>query len=266
MRTPLFQEFSHPYGRLVNAVQHEKPKIASSQVPADLIVLAKSCLAKKPATRLKVLTWAEFRSPQATAVPWQAVKKRILKRNAEVTPGEEPALESQDRKEEIVWKLQDYAHQVRSLVRSECVGSSFFPRLTIGDVAVIGGTVACFCVSFEPSPEQHGLEVYFSFVVQASWLDQDDEIVCVKIHAVASRNGTPPPDIPHPDGRPIYQGNFNQEKMAAALSPFLYAALDAIQRLRESSPTWPQGAEHIAFGMELISESPAPSADAEALL
>ena len=184
------------------------------------------------------------------------MKERILKRNAGVTPGDESALDSRNRKEEVVWKLQDYAHQVRSLIRSECVGSSFFPRLIVGDVAVVGGAVACFRIGFEPSPEQHGLEVYFAFVVQANWLDEDDEIVCVKIHAVASRNGNPPTDIPHPDGRPIYQGNFNQEKMAAALSPFLYAVLDAIQRLRESSPTWPQGAEHIAFGMELIPESP----------
>ncbi|MDR3401448.1 MAG: serine/threonine-protein kinase [Chthoniobacter sp.] len=254
MRTPLFQEFSQPFARLVNAVQHEKPKISSSQVPADLIVLAKSCLAKKPETRLQIVSWNDFHPPQAATDPLQAVKARLSKRREEAALTDETPVRPSDDKSEATWKLRDYSHQVRSMVRSECVGSNFFPRLTVGDVTLTDGKLARFQIVFEPSPDLHNLDVYLAFFVETSWLDSDDDIVCVKIHAVAART-TPAPGIPHPDGSAIYQGTFNQEKISAALSPFLYAALDAIQRHSESGEsgeTWMGGADYFAFGMDLL--------------
>jgi hypothetical protein len=230
MRTPLFYEFSEPFGRLVNAVQQEKPKIASSQVSPDLVELAKRCLSKKPELRLELVTWEDFQPPRVTADPVKAVKEKISKRNIETAAAgreRESGKPEQDR-EESAWKLKDYCTQVQSLIRDECIESGLFPRLTGGDIA------DHFNIVFEPFNSTNGKNVRLTFVVSLDWLDAADDLVSITISAAASLSQVKEEDerrLISDSSRPIYKGHFNQEMISAAISPFLFLALDAAQRL-----------------------------------
>ena len=54
-RRPIFTEFTDPYARLVNAVQHTQPTFQATDVP-DLVHLAQNCLVKSPTSRRKMST------------------------------------------------------------------------------------------------------------------------------------------------------------------------------------------------------------------
>lgn len=81
MRKPIFDEFSQPYARLVNAVQKEVPVLQSASVSAELIDLAKSCLLKSPELRLKVVSWKDFEdlsSPSSRSKAKERVSNRLV--------------------------------------------------------------------------------------------------------------------------------------------------------------------------------------------
>jgi eukaryotic-like serine/threonine-protein kinase len=52
MKRPIFADQADPYGLLARAVERVVPRIDSREVPADLVVLAASCLQKDPKLRL----------------------------------------------------------------------------------------------------------------------------------------------------------------------------------------------------------------------
>ncbi len=60
MRRQIFEQFAHPYAKLVNAIQYEMPVIVSDTIPRDLVSLATSCLVKPPALRVQLVTWDDF--------------------------------------------------------------------------------------------------------------------------------------------------------------------------------------------------------------
>lgn len=58
MKQMLFHEYSEPYAQLVNAVMDVNPKIYAED--ARCVTLARHCLLKNPATRLELISWANF--------------------------------------------------------------------------------------------------------------------------------------------------------------------------------------------------------------
>jgi eukaryotic-like serine/threonine-protein kinase len=80
MRKALFAEFSHPYARLVNAVQHETPAIQSSEVPHYLVELARCCLLKSWPVRLKLVGWSNFDVPERKEASNNSFKQRVTNR------------------------------------------------------------------------------------------------------------------------------------------------------------------------------------------
>jgi serine/threonine protein kinase len=256
MRAPLFQDFTHPYARLVNAVQSERPKISSSEVAADLITLAKNCLSKNPETRSATVTWADFQPPAPSADPIALIKERITKRRISAQTEHKITGKVGRTAEEIGWSLKEYAWQVRSGIREECVGNSVFPRLILSELELCGGDCQRFSATFEPS-EEHELHVFLTFIVQVGWFDSADDAISISIQAVAKgdRNGTNGGEPG--EGNHIYQGNFNREKVTAAISPFLYAAFDAAQQLPNSNETV-SPRDPIIFGVELLERAELP--------
>jgi hypothetical protein len=79
MRRPLFEEFLHPYARLVMAIQNEVPVLQSHSSPSYLVDLGNTCLLKDPQLRVRFLNWGSFEAP-GTSAPVPAkdqVGKRI---------------------------------------------------------------------------------------------------------------------------------------------------------------------------------------------
>lgn len=68
MKRPLFDDKSKPHARLIKAVLLEEPTISSSEVPYELVRLAKKCLVKDPEKRAKSLDWTDF-VPKASKLP-----------------------------------------------------------------------------------------------------------------------------------------------------------------------------------------------------
>lgn len=254
MRTPLFTEFSQPYALLVNAVQHEKPKISSSQVAPDLVELAKRCLSKKAKMRLSIVSWEDFHQPKVITDQLKTIKDKISKRCIEAADGEEHEKPDQNQqREEAKWKLKDYATQVQSIIRDECIGSALFPRLTLGDISSTEETYVQFIIWFEPAPRQQGLHTYLTLVLNLNWLDVEDDLVVINIHAVVSQSTIANNIPPLPDDTPIYRGSFNQEKITAAICPFIYAVLYAAQGFSsEEIAAKPKGL--VVFGMDVLTD------------
>lgn len=74
MRRPLFQAFVDPYARLVNAVQHEQPKVSSKTLPSYLVNACNMALIKDPKKRLELVSWNSFRPPKTTSAGAMALK------------------------------------------------------------------------------------------------------------------------------------------------------------------------------------------------
>ena len=56
----IFEEYLIPYARMVDAVKHTPPDLNVPGADPDLLALARSCLVKDPASRLKLVTWEKF--------------------------------------------------------------------------------------------------------------------------------------------------------------------------------------------------------------
>lgn len=114
MGRELFAEFSVPYSRLVNAVQHEIPLIQNSGVDSSMIDLARCCLLKDPQKRLKMLDWHSFELPSDDLSPQESAKVRvtnraILKRAESLTPLKVPPVSDAQVVNEVVEFLKDTA-------------------------------------------------------------------------------------------------------------------------------------------------------------
>lgn len=255
MRTPLFSEFSQPYARLVNAVQHEKPTIASTQVSPDLVDLAKRCLSKDPKLRLELVEWTDFQPPKPTADPIKALKAKITKRRmAAAAAGDDGIADGSQNSEALEWRLRNYGDQVQSIIRDECLESGLFPRFTVGDITM-RDHCAYSVFTFEPFDTSDDSSVRLSFLVALSWMNPAEDVVRLKVCGVASISSIVDEISIANQLTPIYEGYLSQEKISAAISPLLYIALDAAQQLPQSDVAGSINARRIfeaAFATEAV--------------
>lgn len=127
MRKELFEEYSMPYAKLVNAVQHATPTIQSSNVEGYLIDLARACLVKPAKARLKLLNWKSFEAPAAEPLIDDLAKRRVtnrvlLKRAEHILPEASPSLSSP----QVVNELVDFLKKAVRLLR---IDNELFPSI-----------------------------------------------------------------------------------------------------------------------------------------
>lgn len=122
MKKPLFLDKA-PYPCLVEAIFNEEPQIDATDVPGDLIVLAKNCLVKDPKLRLQVVTWDQF-FIDSTSDEFERMRKVVSQRR--------PIDPETARRAEILManKTTSMMDRIDSIVRSQISKEDFLPPAT----------------------------------------------------------------------------------------------------------------------------------------
>ncbi len=104
---PIFCDKKVPYSRLVKAVLLEDPIFDGPGGPPDLIRLARTCLLKDPAKRLKLVTWDSFSDAPQSKLTTSELRERIQRarsakltqKSAEATPTATSRLAAKNKKQ-----------------------------------------------------------------------------------------------------------------------------------------------------------------------
>lgn len=153
MRKPIFDEYTSPFARLVEAVERDLPKVVGDDT--RLVTLAKHCLVKNPVTRLELVEWSDFfETSSATAKDIAEKRERISKRQKfyreSVSASTAPGVDERWRVKKI---LEDLSNQFQSRV------------------CIIMNELGCFPLrntKLEKEPDSKTIEVLVSF-------ERDDE-------------------------------------------------------------------------------------------
>lgn len=225
MRRPLFADFENPYARLVNAVQHEIPKIESKVVPPALVELARHCLVKPAETRLQVVSWDRFEKEPSTGDTVADLKSRIVRRTLAIGEGQKQI----SKRHGADRRLDQYFTDLQTTCRLECVQNrSIFPPVEIRLLPKLVNARQ-FAVQFDPS-EAHGLRRHLRLEFTVRWIDAESDIseVCVTglVSSTAFKSKRPATDSPSG----IFKGIYAPDTVRASVVTALYRALDAAQQ------------------------------------
>ncbi len=231
MREALFNEYTEPFARLVNAVQDVVPRIQSNSVPAYLVDLAKMCLLKKPEDRLKMLTWESFKPPKPIALGSSGIKERVTKRVLveQATAAPRPEVKPDFAKpllEEIITFIKESVRRIRS-------ENDQFP--SFGTIVRYPAKSSSIKVRFDSS-EAHLIPDVFSVVFSIEIVDAEARAVCVDVCAHLS--STPP--LPLEKRSPFFSGIYDQSRFYVSLEEALYKIIDHIQREQPEPASWLQ--------------------------
>lgn len=231
MRVPLFQDFSEPFAKLSNAVQHHVPLITSSAVPIGLVALANNCLSKDPSVRLQTVKWSDFKPSLDVKDELTELKKRLAKRRITAAAQMiEPSLRAEQRAE----RLTEFARQLRELLRSECLEGSL-PRQIFEEPETLESGSVRVTVQFDRSDEEL-LFVNFSSQFDISWLNDQDDAICIRSFAVVSKYKMKAPDAIR--GNALYKGSFLTETLSKVVQAFLYAVAEQALNRADPSIQW----------------------------
>ncbi|WP_404309697.1 protein kinase domain-containing protein [Neorhodopirellula lusitana] len=223
MRKPLFSEFSHPYGILVDAVKTERPVIHSSEMSQDIILTARNCLVKDPAARLRLVTWEDFQLQEpANSESMDAVRARVAKRKlaakleCPTTDVDSESLVSSQTVRQLILTIE-------SVISNVCAGDDAFPRMSISHEAV---TPAKIRVQFESSGRhllEHRLTLYFRCEV----VDNSSLSICLDSSTYLLDEKDEPEAIPY--GSSVFKGPLATSGLSQQMSNHLYLMLDRAQ-------------------------------------
>jgi serine/threonine protein kinase len=182
MRRPLFHDRSSPYQRLVRAILVEEPVINCTDVPDDLVRLAKACLLKEPAKRLALVSWESFAANSRALATISQVKERLRQlKSAVPQPNTRPNSCGLDEKEAELCK------QVITLVRQECVRDrESFPPLHVLELQRLS-TGSGAALSFAASA-RHGLSRHLTVFYRIALLGEAQTASVLRIAAVLSNH------------------------------------------------------------------------------
>jgi eukaryotic-like serine/threonine-protein kinase len=115
MKKRLFEDYADPYPRLVMAIQQKNPVIEASDVSQELILLARNCLVKDPAVRLKFVKWQDFDIPLVTPTAAASAGERIRRRIGMMT--DSSVLTQDERERGALIGLQTMQSELIALLR-----------------------------------------------------------------------------------------------------------------------------------------------------
>jgi serine/threonine protein kinase len=234
MKVPIFADQSEPYGLLARAVERVNPKIDNSSVPADLVVLAASCLQKDPNLRLDLVSWDDFDPPELRGVakaddPVSRIRRRCAMARQTSSQGKEISIEQIERSSQrTVEKLQAF---LQTSVRQECIGSELFPLLEVHDLAPERSNQGGIKIQFRPSSD-HALSDVLSIFVHLELLSENSEAVRISYTAAISQNPLEEPIPAIPSMEQLFKGVFNQAAVSERLKTMLYSMFDRAQQAK----------------------------------
>jgi hypothetical protein len=234
MGEAIFTNQSESYGLLARAVERLVPRIENSLVPADLLVLAASCLQKDPKLRLDLVKWEDFDPPELRGDmklddPISRIRRRRAMAQQSSPAGTETNAEQKARSaRRTVQKVQADLHDC---AQQECIGSELFPPLEVHDFAQEGTNLGGFKVQFRPSPE-HPLQNFLSIFITLELLDESSE--AIKVFCAAGVSATPMETPPFDllSAQELFKGVYNRTSVGERLKAMLYRAFDKAQQVQ----------------------------------
>ena len=148
-RQPIFADSTDPYARLVIAVQNTTPTFTATDMP-DSVNLARNCLVKSLATRLRLVTWNDFLRPPATLSTASLARQRIAQarqRNAS-PPAPGPDWQRRWHASQIHREL---VHNVTVWLRQWCVSQDLLPAVAVLPPVASGTVDLTFGLHFRPA-------------------------------------------------------------------------------------------------------------------
>jgi len=231
---PLFQNFSDPYARLVEAVRSETPTIESGSVSPELVLLAKNCLVKEPSLRLQLVRWEAFDLPQASAATATAAKERIRQRRTRAQALAAPAPERETEQEARARKriLDSIRAKLDANIRFECAGSNLFPPLEIHEVQLVESEQAMIATTLAASSD-FDLHLPVHLWVRVTLLDVNSQAITIDHLAAVSRRQL---TLETTSGRswvPVFSGVPEDNLIRSRLANLLYLVLDKAQQVSQ---------------------------------
>ncbi|MEZ5830358.1 MAG: protein kinase [Dongiaceae bacterium] len=226
MRRPLFEEFSTPYARLVNAVQSATPEIQSADVPHYLVETARCCLLKDWRKRLRLVTWESFEIKADASDQHSSAKQRVTNRVvlAQAQIAEATGASAEDDRVKIVELQTEVLGYLKAAARTIRSENSLLPPLRIiADVPEKSG----FAVQFAKS-ETSCLARDLTILIRV-------EIVDVNARAIAlwtcACMGSFTSDDEHVKShKQIFQGTYDATAVYLHLEACVYDFIDQAQQ------------------------------------
>lgn len=229
MRRSLFADFENPFARLVNAVQHESPRVESTTVPPSLVDLTRYCLLKRADTRLQLVSWKNFDEEQPEVDDIETIKSEIIRRNLAAQSEKGQARIPIDP-QVLDAKLDGYCDDLQSACRVACIDDpSVFPPVEIRTVVKEMGRRQFF-VQFEPSTP-HCLTEFLRLEVVVEWIDSSSEVcqICsTTFTATAAQN---PKDSCGGCDVELFKGIYAPDTARRVVTAALYRAVHGAQKM-----------------------------------
>jgi serine/threonine protein kinase len=224
MRRPLFEEYTNPYARLVNAVQHDVPNINNTLAPSYLITACRASLVKDPNLRVRLVSWNSF-CPPVEAKAGLAAKERVTNRSlmtqAGTAPVPTPTPPATDLIEAAVNLLKIEARRIRNEDTTALPPLSFFRVPRSSPIVAI-----CFRSSGSQGLPQ-GLKLFFKIEV----INSNADVIEIGAAAWPAAETL---EIPDNSYHSIFQGILDPSGIATALTNTIYVAVDCAQQRQES--------------------------------
>lgn len=233
MQRPIFQNFTEPYARLVDAVRNVTPEIGVDDVSSDLTILASSCLIKRPELRHSIVSWEQFLTPALKGGRSDSFRERIRKRNAIMVAQHEDALAiEQDRAYKRFLQLEGIVNSIKDMIRTTCLNDKeCFPRFEIDAHMKPNDTDGSIFVCFRPSTSHH-LFVSITLMVFISLLDESDGTLDLRFVASASDGCAGDAACKDSEANRFFRGPYQQDIIGRKVDVLLLALIDKGQELK----------------------------------
>lgn len=238
----LFDGYSAPYARLVDAVKYVNPDVASAEIETDLRILAECCLVKEPDLRLRLVSWEDFAGSTYDPEAVSSAKQRIA-RKAEARSGLSGNVESanteENRREQV--RLERLSAQVQEIIRNECIGSDVLPRFELREAKDRAPSRRYWRLRFEASAE-FALEFPLTVWITIDMINDTDDIIEVRaIGGLETEIRACPPKEELQER--LYQGPFDADGVRRSFRQYIYPVFDMAQDISleveaDSSPRW----------------------------
>lgn len=247
MKKVLFDEYSEPFSKLVEAVAKVKPTVTSDNT--NLAFLANRCLTKKPATRLELVEWSSFMPQQEKTEELSAARKRISQRQRYHHEAKVVTDELQEPLErDIRHFLDELSNRFQTRIAILLNGLDAFPvRETCSEKSLEARCVR-ICLQFAQD-DDIGLKHRLSIGYTIELLDYNGGSPIVKAN-VAAALADDPVDVG--DLKPFakfYSGEvtglLDSQELEKSLVDCLETAYETIERGIEPSPK-----QHIKLAVE----------------
>lgn len=175
MRRPLFSEYSEPFSLLVDAVARVVPEVHGQNT--DCVKLAKHCLIKSPATRLKLVSWDKFQGLVSNdGGVAKMARERVLERQAYFQSNmvEEGLAKRGGAQKPSRRALDDICNRLESRIAILINALQVFP-LRITQSSKDEREAVCSTLVVFDSDDAKGLPFRISVFIRMNFLDQNGE-------------------------------------------------------------------------------------------